>query len=88
MFIELNLYWMHGFHWFNKNNPNDAVKLYKWQEKAKLGHKQYKAAVKVWSNSDLLKHNSAIKNNLNYIVLWNNQDIIQFKQEIEGKIKK
>lgn len=88
MFIELNLYWMHGFHWFNENNPNDVAKLYKWQEKAKLGHKQYKAAIKVWSNSDVLKHNNAIKNNLNYIVLWNNQDIIQFKQKIEGKIKK
>ena len=87
MFIELNLYWMHGFHWFNSNNKEDLNKLNKWKEKAKQGHKQYKAAVKVWSTSDLAKKNAAEKNNLNYIVLWNNEDIIKFKNQFEGKLR-
>lgn len=83
-FIELNLYWMHGFHWFDKNNKKDIIKLEKWKSKAKIGHKQYKAAIKVWSYSDLLKRDTAIKNNLNYIVLWNNEDIINFKNNWNG----
>ena len=87
MFIELNLYWMHGFHWFNSNNKEDLNKLNKWKEKAKQGHKQYKAAVKVWSTSDLAKKNAAEKNNLNYIVLWNNEDTIKFKNQFEGKLR-
>ena len=87
MFIELNLYWVHGFHWFNINDKNDTKILNKWKEKAKQGHKQYKAAVKVWSISDLAKKNTAEKNNLNYIVLWNNEDIIKFKNQIEGKLR-
>jgi len=87
MFIELNLFWMHGFHWYDENNVDDVNKLNKWLEKAKRGHKQYKAAVKVWSNSDVKKHNTAVKNNLRYIVLWNYTDIIKFKQHIEGKLK-
>lgn len=87
MFIELNLYWMHGFHWFDENNAKDVFKLNAWKEKAKQGHKQYKVAVKVWSYSDLTKHAVAEKNNLNYIVLWNNEDIIRFKNQVEGKLR-
>lgn len=88
MFIELNLFWMHGFHWFNKNNINDVNKLNFWKEKAEQGHKQYKVAINVWVNSDLKKYNIAMKNNLKYIVLWNNEDILKFKEKIEGKLKK
>ena len=87
MFIELNLFWMHGFHWFDKNNAEDIFKLNTWKEKAKQGHKQYKAAVKVWSYSDLIKKDAAEQHKLNYIVLWNDKDIIEFKQQIEGNLK-
>lgn len=84
LFIELNLYWMHGGHWFDENSEEDRNKLNLWINKAEKGHKQYKAAVKVWSISDLTKHNIAIKNHLNYIVLWNNNDIINFQKQFGG----
>ena len=38
----------------------------------------YKVAITVWTKSDLEKRDYAIKNNLNYIVLWTLNDIDNF----------
>lgn len=83
LFIELNLYWMHGGHWFDIHNKTDSQKLAKWKDKAQNGHKQYKAAVKVWSISDPLKCQTATLNHLNYVVLWNSNDILEFQKQLE-----
>lgn len=77
-FIEINGYWTHNDHFFNKNNKEDIKTLNKWKEKAKQGHTQYADAVNMWSKRDIEKLNYAKKNNLNYIVLWNKQDIITY----------
>lgn len=77
-YIEINMYWSHGGHWFNKNNEKDIQTLQKWQEKAKQGHKQYQNSIRVWTEKDILKKEIAEQNNLNYIVLWSYKDIDDF----------
>lgn len=74
-FIEINGYWTHGGHWFDKTNQDDLQLLKKWNLK---NTPQYKRAIYVWTISDIEKRDIAIKNNLNYIVLWNKQDIINY----------
>ena len=84
MFIEINGYWVHGGHWFNKNDLEDLKKLNLWKEKAKTSN-FYKYAIKIWTQQDLKKYEYAIKNNLNYVVLWNYQDIDNFINKILNK---
>lgn len=71
VFIELNITWTHGGHWFDANNPLDVLKLEEWQSKAKLrGSKYYKDAIKTWTVRDVEKREVAIRNGLNYFVFW------------------
>lgn len=72
-FIEINGYWTHGGHWFDKNNSQDIKKLNEW--KSKSNNRLYKSAITTWTISDLKKYNTAKKNKLNYIVLWTLDDI-------------
>lgn len=65
MYIELNAHWSHGGHWFDSKNDNTI--LCEWSDK----HTDYyDNAVNVWSRKDVLKRQTAMKNNLNYIVFW------------------
>ena len=75
IFIEINGYWMHGGHFFDENNLEDLATVEKWKLK---NTSQYNRAIVVWTKSDLEKRNKAIENNLNYVVLWNKQDITNF----------
>lgn len=77
-FIEINGYWTHGKHWFDSLNENDLAILQSWRKKANEGHKQYESAIYVWTELDIIKKEYAIKNKLNYIVLWNKQEIESF----------
>ena len=77
-FIEINVYWTHGKHFFNKNNKDDQKTLKIWKTKAKQGLIQYKNAITVWTKLDLEKKEKAEKEHIKYIVLWNKQDIETF----------
>lgn len=77
-YIELNIFWSHGKHFFDKNSVEDTQILQQWQNKAKLGHKQYANAIQVWTKKDPLKKETAMKNKLNYVVLWNKTDIERY----------
>lgn len=74
LFIECNFHWTHGNHWFNKNNLEDINKLNEWKEKAK-NSKYYKNAIETWTKRDTRKLETSIKNNLNYIIFWSEDDI-------------
>lgn len=69
LFIELNLHWTHGYHPFDKSNPEDLEKLAVWQEKAKTS-KFYENAIITWTNRDIKKRNFAYNNGLNYIEIF------------------
>lgn len=85
LFIELNLYFTHGFHWFNENDPDDVVKLEKWKDRSN-GKDLYSCAVNVWTVLDPLKRETAIQNNLNYVVLWNLEEIERYKDELLKRV--
>lgn len=74
IFIELHGFWMHGRHWFDANNPEDIECLNSWIEKSKT-NSVYKAAIDCWTKIDIEKRNCAIENKINYVVLWNKNDV-------------
>ena len=82
LFIEYNGYWTHGKHPFNPNSKTDLDILEKWENK---DNKQYKIAIKVWTETDPLKRNIAKEYNLNFIELWYND--YKYLDLIENKIK-
>ena len=75
MFIELQGTWMHGGHPFLYSSKEDQELLEKWKLKET---KFYNSAIKVWTISDPKKRETAKKNNLNYVELFNNEDINLF----------
>lgn len=76
-FIEINGYWTHGKHFFDKNNEDDLKTLKLWKNKAQYDN-MYNGAITTWTNSDIKKRNTAKENNLNYIVLWTLNDIYNY----------
>ena len=85
LFIEIQGNWTHGFHPFNPSNETNIKTLNKWIEKSKTS-KYYKSAINVWTNTDVIKRNTAKKNNLNYLELFStNINIII--DEIKKRIK-
>lgn len=75
LYIELNIHWTHGYHVYDESNEQDIRQLRKWQSKDSAF---YKKAIEVWTIKDPLKFKTAKDNNLNYVVLWNTDDIAQF----------
>ena len=85
-FIEINGFWSHGKHFFDENNQNDLKILAKWKKKADQGHRQYINAIDVWTNRDKEKLKCAIKNKLNYIVIWTYTDLVNYFKDKEEDI--
>ena len=80
LYIEYNGHWTHNNHFYDKNNKIDIDALNRWIEKSKYS-KYYEIAVKVWSQRDVLKNETAISNNINYIVFWD-YNLLDFKKWI------
>ena len=74
LYIELNASWTHGLRWFCKGDLYCEEKLALWKSKS-VDSEYYKNAVVVWTGRDVEKREIAHKNNLNYVVLWNRDDI-------------
>lgn len=68
-FIELNLHPTHGLHPFDINNSEDLKLLEDIKKKAKTS-KYYENIIDVWTKRDVLKLNTAIKNKLNYTMIY------------------
>ena len=85
LFIELNLYFTHGFHWFNQDDSDDIAKLALWQKRTN-GNDLYSGAIKVWTILDPMKKETAEKNKINYVVLWNLEEIERYKNELSERV--
>ena len=72
LYIEYNGTWLHGDKFFDKSDIKDLEKLNQWTEKSK-NSKFYKNAIETWTVRDINKLETVIKNNLNYIA-WFNQE--------------
>lgn len=82
LFIEINAYWTHGKHLFNRNSKEDIDLLNKWKEKS-ISSQLYKNAITIWSETDPYKNEVALKNNINYLPIWSNK-IEVIKEEIDN----
>lgn len=83
MYIELNISWVHGQHYFDINNSDDIAIYNLWKSKDST---YYKSAIITWTVVDIEKRDCAIKNDLNYVVLWSKQDIDSFIDKINKAI--
>lgn len=76
LFIEMNGDRCHYTHWFDETNLDDLANLKKWTdgmiriEEESGRNSRYRQFIKTWTISDVAKRNSAKKNKLNYLVLW------------------
>ena len=70
LYIELNVFYLHGGHFFDENNPEDINKLNDWKSRD--------IDTTVWTVKDLIKRDFAIRNKLNYLVLWSEEELIDF----------
>ena len=75
LFIEIQGLWTHGKHPYNENNNDDVELANKWKNSIS---KFYNNAYETWVIRDVLKRNIAKQNNLNYIELWDIDDVIKF----------
>lgn len=85
LFIELNATWLHGFHFYNPSNPDDAQMVQFWKDKVSSGREFYNVAINIWTVRDVLKRETAIKNGINYLVFWDN-DLTDFKEWLDSDI--
>lgn len=78
LYIELNLHWTHGGHWFDETNEEDISKLTIWKEKSK-NSTYYKYAIKTWTNYDVIKRHDIEK--LNHLVFWTEKEVKEWIKE-------
>lgn len=69
LFIELNAHWTHGGKKFDNKDSGCVKQLNEWKEKAK-NSEFYGNAIHTWTVRDVEKNIMAIKNNLNYSVIY------------------
>lgn len=69
LYIEINVYFSHGGHFYDENNEDDMKKALLWANKSKSSD-LYKKALEVWTVTDVLKRKTALEKNLNYLAFW------------------
>ena len=73
LFIELHGNWTHGQMPYYEDNEKCVKKLNEWEEKAKTS-KYYKNAIYTWTDLDVRKRETAIKNKLNFCFIYYQRD--------------
>lgn len=63
LFIECNFYWTHGDHPFDPDSEADAKIVDEWRS---MNNEFYYHAIYVWTDLDVRKRATALKNNLNF----------------------
>lgn len=88
LFIELNFHWTHDNHPFDKNDENDLAILNKIRSKQHYlnnGNKNsYFVKENVWTKRDVEKLQYAAINNLNYIIIYTQDQLDIIKYMLQG----
>ena len=73
LFVEVNGWWHHGPHPYDPNSVEDEDILndLRWYAETHPDKKQYKEAIRIWTEYDPLKMKTAKVNNLNYLTTYN-----------------
>ena len=72
LYIECNYSWTHGGHPFDVNNLDDINIVSIWESK---NTEYYRNAITTWTIRDVNKRITALYNNLNFIEVWNINEI-------------
>ena len=77
LYLEINAHWTHGGHPFDSTNKDDILLLEQWR---KRNTKYYDIAINTWTVRDVLKRETAKKNNLNNIEVFTDDinEIVKF----------
>ena len=67
LYLEVQGSWTHGYRPFNPSNTDDQLQLLEWQSK---NNNFYNSAINTWTERDVLKRETAKKNNLNYLEVF------------------
>ena len=76
LYIEYNGMWTHGHTPYIGSKENE-IQLEEWKQKA-ITSKFYQNAIVTWTISDVKKRNTAKTNRLNYIELWDLNDVKKY----------
>ena len=85
LYLEINAHWTHGGHPFDNTNKDDLLLLKQWKKK---NTEFYNNAINTWTVRDVLKRETAKKNNLNYIEVFTNDIEYLIKQKIYEKLSR
>lgn len=77
LYIELNLFWTHGFKPFNELDDECIKQLQEWKYKSEIND-FYKSAINTWTVRDVNKSQIAKENNLNYLTIYNKEQLKEF----------
>lgn len=67
LFIELNVHFTHGGHWFDENSKADKNRKSQLEQTDRVRNRKF---LKTWCDTDVLKRNKARDEKLNYLVFW------------------
>lgn len=67
LFIELNVHFTHGDHWFENTNSTDLLRKKHLEQSDKHRNKKF---LNTWCDNDVKKRSAAKKSKLNYLVFW------------------
>jgi len=87
-YIELNGFWTHGEHPFDKTNKDDLDRLERLKQKAASSESNiYNVAIYVWTDLDVKKIDVAKSNNLNFIAIYGNEidEVIKVYKEFNDE---
>lgn len=77
LYIEYNGIWTHGGCFYDENNEENRNTLEKWKQLSE--HSDfYQSAIDTWTRRDLIKLNTALNNNLNYIAWFNEEQALDW----------
>lgn len=83
LYIEYNGMWTHGHTPYIGSKENE-IQLEEWKQKA-VTSDYYKSAIITWTISDVKKRNTAKTNGLNYIELWDLNDVERYVSKLNFK---
>ena len=87
LYIEYNGIWTHGGCFYDENNEENRNTLEKW-ERLSEHSKFYETAIYVWTQRDILKLNTALENNLNYIAWFNEEQAYDWIERMKYEKEK
>ena len=76
LYIEVNIFWTHNTHFFT-GSKEDLDMVNKWKSKG------LNRAIDIWTRYDIEKRDTALKNNLNYLVFWSYKEIEEWFKKLE-----